>query len=479
MVNYIQLEDIKKNIQKVFMCKKKLNLFCIAGTNSGVGKTVITLAIIRAFINRGLPVQPFKCGPDYIDSEYLSRSARRDSYNLDTWMMGEKEVANTFYRKMQNADIGIVEGVMGLFDGTETESLKGSTASVANLLNIPIILVVNAKGLAQSIAAIVKGYHTLYEKINIAGVIANNVGSKEHKKILEETLKKHNLPPLIGILPKNKAFELSERHLGLTPDFETEKQEEWFNEIAEIVAENIDLNRLLKISETVKSNFNETKEKYFDNKLRLGIAYDEAFHFYYRDNLDLFEKHGFKLIKFSPLNDKKLSDNIDCLYFGGGFPEMFVEKLSANKSMINSVKKFAENDGVIFAECGGYMYLIENFINDSKHVFSMCGLLKGNAVMTNSLQNFGYKEVLLDKNCIFGEKGTEIKGHEFHWSKINFANLENNLFLVKGPRAENWNKSGQIYKNVFGSYIHLHFSSNQKIVKNIRTFMKNKEQSKL
>jgi cobyrinic acid a,c-diamide synthase len=198
------------------MCKNRntFHSFCIAGTDSGVGKTVITLALIRAFVNRGLKVQPFKCGPDYIDSEFHTKAAKNSSYNLDTWMMGAEQVKKTFSRKIQNTDIGIIEGVMGLFDGAKSDSLEGSTASVADLLKIPIILVINAKNMAQSISAVVKGYHTLYSNINISGVIANNVASEGHKNILAEALKKHNLPPLIGAIPKNEAFELSERHLA-------------------------------------------------------------------------------------------------------------------------------------------------------------------------------------------------------------------------------------------------------------------------
>jgi cobyrinic acid a,c-diamide synthase len=450
------------------MKTKTINSFCIAGTDSGVGKTVITLALIRAFVERGFNVQPFKCGPDYIDSEFHSKAANNNSYNLDTWMMGAEQVKKTFKRKIQNVDMGIVEGVMGLFDGAKTDSLEGSTASVADLLDIPIILVVNAKNIAQSIAAVVKGYHTLYPNIKIAGIIANNVGSEGHKNILCDALKKHHLPPLIGAIPKNKAFELSERHLGLTPDLETGKTDEWYSNIAKVIENSIDLNLLLKISQIEKPEFKKPVKHKFHSKLKLGIADDESFHFYYKDNLDLLEDNGFELVTFSPLHDIKLPGDLNAVYFGGGFPEMFAENLSSNKTMINSIKDFAENNGVIFAECGGYMYLVKDFVNSEKEVFPMCNILDGTGKMTNKLQNFGYKEIVLDKNCLFGKDGTTFKGHEFHWSTIELKQSNLNLFLTKRIKEEKWKETGQIYKNVFASYIHLHFLSNPEIVKNMK-----------
>jgi cobyrinic acid a,c-diamide synthase len=484
------------------MPKKIFNSFCIAGTDSGVGKTVITLGLIRALTERSFSVQPFKCGPDYIDSEFHTKAAASSSancmleqefcsqdlslnrtgnskvnksswvsYNLDTWMMGEKQVKATYVRKVQDADCAVIEGVMGLFDGAGLNSLSGSTASVADLLNVPIILVVNAKNIAQSIAAMVKGYNSLYPQINISGVIANNVGSEHHKKLLQDVLKMHNLPPLIGAIPQNKTFELSERHLGLTPDFEAGKTDEWYSAVAKIVEENINIDLLLKISEKKKTEFNNDINDKVTPEIRLGIAEDEAFHFYYKDNLDLLEKNGFELVSFSPLHDKKLPDNLDAVYFGGGFPEMFIDKLSSNLTMKESIKDFAENNGVIFAECGGYMYLVDRFINLHGETYSMCGILDGIGRMTNELQNFGYKEICVGENCCLGEIGTTVKGHEFHWSTIDFERDDKNLFLVKNINEKECHDAGQCYKNVFGSYIHLHFLSNPVIIKNFRNFI--------
>ncbi len=485
MAIYIQLGATKINMQKNSnkfnaVNREKICSFCIAGTSSGVGKTIITLALIRAFVERGLKVQPFKCGPDYIDTEFHTKAAKNDSYNLDTWMMGEEQVRNTFLRKIKSSDIGIVEGVMGLFDGIKPDSLKGSTASVADLLGIPIILVVNAKSMAQSIAAIVKGYHTLWANIKISGVIANNVGSERHKNILAEALKKHNLPPLIGVIPCNEAFKLSERHLGLTPEFEAGKEDQWYSEIADVIKNNIDLELLIRVSQTedqlqklpLKASYVKPKP---NSTLKLGIADDEAFHFYYRDNLDLLEENGFELIKFSPLHDKTLPNDLDAVYLGGGFPELFAKKLSSNNSMMLSIRNFAENDKIIFAECGGYMYLVNEFIDSSGNNFTMCGLLEGSGKMTSSLQRFGYKEIILDKDCLFGSKGTKLKGHEFHWSMIDYMPKSNNsLFLTKSIRESKWLKTGQIYKNIFASYIHVHFLSNTEIIENLRSFIEKK-----
>lgn len=454
------------------------NAFCIAGTSSGVGKTVITLALIRAMTSKGKKVQPFKCGPDYIDTEYHSKSAYKDSYNLDTWMMGDKNVRNTFERKMQNADIGIIEGVMGLFDGAEVDSLVGSTASVANILKVPIILVVNAKSMAQSISAVVKGYNTLYSDIKISGIIANNVNSKRHKEILSETLKKHKLPPLIGAIPSDSLFKVPERHLGLVPTFESDKEDQWLNDIAEIIEGSVDLDLLMNVTVIEKKlAMIKYPEFSYSKKIRVGIAYDEAFHFYYKDNLDLLELFGFELVKFSPLNDTDLPVNLDFLYFGGGFPETFAEQLSVNCSMIGSVKTFAENNGIIFAECGGYMYLVESFEDVEGNNYPMCGLLKGKGKMKNKLQNFGYKQIKLKEDCLLGKAGTKFKGHEFHWSVID-TDINSELFMTKGVRESKWYKSGQKLNNVFASYIHIHFLSNLLVVENIRNFVKKEKEIK-
>ena len=452
---------------------KKINAFCIAGTNSGAGKTVITLALIKAFSNIGMRVQPFKCGPDYIDTEFHTDAAGTPSYNLDTWMMGNEEIKNTFSRNIQNRDMAIVEGVMGLFDGASSETLEGSSAAVAKYLDIPIILIVNAKSMAQSIAAVVKGYHTLYPGITISGVIANNVGSEKHKKILTEALKYHNLPELIGTIPKNDAFKLPERHLGLTASAELKKDQKWLNRIAEIIAENIDLNALLRITETNKPECSQTPDPISCTPLRLAIANDEVFHFYYQDNLDLLEKYGFELIKFSPLNDNKLPKNIHAVYIGGGFPENFADRLSSNKSMISSLKNFADNNGVIFAECGGYMYLADSFITSDNKKLPMCGIMEGDGIMKDRLQNFGYKKIVLDKPTLFGNKGTMFKGHEFHWSVINNENLKNHLFLTQNLHSGEHCKAGQIYRNVFASYVHIHFLSNPHLIPHFRKFIEN------
>jgi len=451
------------------------NAFCIAGTNSGVGKTTITLGILRALHNRGFKVQPFKCGPDYIDTEFHNKAAFSNSYNLDTWMMGESEVNNTFQTVASTADCAVVEGVMGLFDGANTGSLIGSSAGVAKLLNLPIILVVNAKGMAQSIAAIVKGYHTLYDDINIAGVIANNVGSDRHGKMLANILASANLPPLVGYLHRNSDLKMSERHLGLTPPVEENKNSDWYDIIAENIEKHVNLDLILKLFKTDKFVFTVKSLPKIceEKKIRLGIAFDDAFHFYYQDNLDLLETKGFELVKFSPLEDSSIPNNIDALYIGGGFPEMFAQKLSSNRLMIRSIKSFAEDNGIIYAECGGYMYLSNQLIDIGGNKFKMCNIIPSIAKMANKLQKLGYRTINLKMNNLFGSKGTEFKGHEFHWSSMDFTATLNSAWQIKGTRDKKWHESGVNYKNVYASYIHVHFRSNPKIVDNLKEFIMN------
>lgn len=468
MASYSQLEDIVKNITT-----KTINNICIAGTSSGDGKTIVTLALLRALKKRGLKIQPFKCGPDYIDGVFHKHGCDQISINLDTKMMGVNAVRESFFYHCKNKDVAVIEGVMGLYDSAKIGSLAGSTAEVAISNSSKVILVVNARGMASSIAAIVKGYCELNSEISIIGVIANKVGSDYHAKLLKEALEFYNLAPLLGYLNRDDELILPERHLGLVPFFENNCHEEWFDYLGEKAEENFDIDKILTLSQQQInfSNFNHLipKVKPLNKKLRIAYALDEAFNFYYEDNLRFLRKLGIELVPFSPLHDSILPHNINGLYFGGGFPEMFVEKLAQNNIIKAEIKKFSElKNCFIYAECGGYMYLTNSIKDNNGHVYKMCGIINSQAIMNNQRKALGYKQVeLIQARREF--ENMAFNGHEFHWSSIKEQLYSDRLWNMTTMRDGSQSITGYCdFKNkIFASYIHLHFSSNLPFLKKI------------
>lgn len=464
----------------------KFYAFCVAGTNSGAGKTTITLAILRALIKRGIKVAPFKCGPDYIDTAFHKAATGIPSRNLDSWMV-PKGLSYSFATGTKGKDCAVIEGVMGLFDGAKPGRLEGSTADVAKTLNVPVLLVVNAKGMAGSISALVKGYCTYCPDIKIIGVIANNVSSERHAEILKHSLNMDKLPPLLGWFPRDEKLKLPERHLGLVPVFENKKTEKWFDYLADICEKHVDIEKILKSSvaksqtaenrrqksaETLKLLPNHLIIQSSNHPIRMGIAYDDAFNFYYEDNFDALRNAGFEIVFFSPLKDKALPGGIKFLYLGGGFPEIFAGKLSKNKSMRKSISDFAASGSPVFAECGGFMYLSEN-IFCGRRKYDMCGVIPCRIKMGSKLHSLGYREIRLTESCFLGTKETLLRGHEFHWSAAEFTSKNiTPAFEVRGTRRDSkWTAAGIKLNNIIASYIHVHFLSNPSIAKNIHKYV--------
>ncbi|HBC88937.1 MAG TPA: cobyrinate a,c-diamide synthase [Lentisphaeria bacterium] len=472
----------------------KFYAFCIAGTNSGVGKTTITLGLLRALKKRGLKVAPFKCGPDYIDTAFHKAACGSPSRNLDTWMTPRGVLSYIFKKGCANSDCAVIEGVMGMFDGAKAGKLKGSTADVAMKLDVPVLLAVNARGMAGSIAPIVKGYTEFNKKIKIIGVIANNVSSGRHAQILKDSLKVSNLPPLIGWIPRDETLKLPERHLGLVPAFENIKTQKWFDRLARICEENVDIDRILKVTGVRPAPRSSQSEvgcqacpakpwrrrgvsrqssvarrqlknhpitKSSNLPIRIAIAHDDAFNFYYEDNFDVLRDTGHELVFFSPLKDKRLPDGVSALYIGGGFPEVFAKKLSANKTMLKSVADFADAGGNILAECGGFMYLSRSIFCGRKK-YNMARVIPYSIRMEEKLHSLGYREIKLLHDSFLGRKGMILRGHEFHWSsaKALSRNIEP-AFMARGTRDKNWSPAGIRTKSVIASYMHLYFPSNQ------------------
>ncbi len=457
---------------------RNIQAFCIAGTNSGAGKTTVALGLMRALKRRGIKVAPFKCGPDYIDTAFHRAACGTPSINLDSWMV-PNGFSNSFENGIKGKDCAVIEGVMGMFDGAKPGRIDGSTADVARSLDVPVLLVVNARGMAGSISALVKGYCTYCPEIKIFGIIANNVSSERHAEILKVSLKMDRLPPLLGWLPRDEKLKLPERHLGLVPVFENKKTGEWFDNLADVCEKHVDLDKILKSSvvsrqssvvdnKKTKIEFPNRRLSANDRRLKIGIAYDDAFNFYYEDNFNALRNAGFEIVFFSPLHDKSLPKGIKFLYIGGGFPEVFAKRLSKNKSMLKSVSDFAATGAPVFAECGGFMYLSENIFCGHRK-YTMCGILPCSIKMENKLHTLGYREIKLASNSFLGKKGTLLRGHEFHWSAAEFTSGNiTPAFKARGTRRDSkWTSAGIKTNNIIASYIHVHLLSNLSITKNI------------
>lgn len=439
----------------------------IAGTSSGVGKTTVVMGLLKA-ISKYYIVQPFKVGPDYIDPTYHSHISGRKSRNLDGWILDDETIIHLFRKNIKEADIALIEGVMGLYDGVSNSSQQGSTAQIAKILKAPVILIIDGSGISTSIAAIVKGYQEFDREVEIKGVIINGVSGEGHYLLLKDAIEKHTKIKVFGYLTHQKEYSLPERHLGLVPSLEMTKLDESLNILAQNIEQTVDINGLLELAlswtkEVPKSTFNIGKAP-VSEKVNLGVAYDEAFHFYYWDNVELFKEWGVKLQFFSPLEDKKIPANIDGLLIGGGFPEVFADKLEKNKTMREDIYISLNNGLPYYAECGGLMYLMESFIDEEGRTYEMVGWFKGQAKMTKKLQRFGYANLILDENCLFGKKGSSVRVHEFHYSDIENTQDSKVFSLVKEKR--DW-KCGLQKGDGLAGYPHLHFYSNLQFAFNL------------
>lgn len=424
----------------------------ISSNSSGGGKTTATLGLMRAFMKRGNEVQGYKVGPDYIDPAFHSRITGKTSRNLDIYLMGEEGIKASFNRGQ--GDLGVVEGVMGLYDGKGIDS-KYSTAHVAKVLNLPIVLIISPKAQSATLCAEINGLIN-FENANIKGVILNNI-SESYFKLLKAAIEYNCNIKVFGYIPKEEKLKLGSRHLGLIQSSEIDDLEEKIELCSELIEKHVDLDSLLEI-------FNEVPkykdEFHIDNKgLNIAIAYDKAFSFYYKENLELLEEAG-QITYFSPLKDKKLPENADFVYIGGGYPEVFIEELSKNKELLGDIKNKLQNGIRCYAECGGLMYLTEA-IESKENNLNTVGFFNGKSLMTTKLQNFGYAEIAIDKENSILPKGTKINCHEFHKSYVN-SNEEKIYKLTKtmyDGTEKNWT-CGYIKNNTLGGYAHVHFFGN-------------------
>jgi cobyrinic acid a,c-diamide synthase len=429
----------------------------IAGVASGVGKTSLSAAIARALTARGLRVAMFKVGPDYLDPTYHARAARGPSHNLDGWMMGEAGVRASFARAASGADIALIEGVMGLFDGLTPTGEEASTAQLARWLDAPVVLVADASGMARSFAALVHGYTSFDARVSVRGAIANRVGSARHLELLREAL--GGALSYVAGMPKRPGLAFPERHLGLRTAEEGAVAEETFDAWGRLAEEWLDLDALFALARSappLPAASGEVKRE--PVRCRIGVARDEAFHFYYAHNLELLEQLGAELVPFSPVHDRALPD-VDGLYLGGGYPEVHAAALAANTTMREAVRAFAATRPV-YAECGGLMYLASSIRTRDGVVHPMVGIVPGEAVMADRLSAIGYVEVETTADSILGPAGTRYRGHQFRYSDLVLhGDVEQVLTLVR-PRDGARSSEGYQQNNTLATYVHGHWASN-------------------
>lgn len=447
------------------------NAFVVAGTQSGVGKTTLTLGLLAAFVKRGLRVSSCKIGPDFIDPGHHAKIIGRVSRNLDGWMLSFEMNRLIFAKQAMNSDVVVLEGAMGLFDGVGV-TCEGSTAQMAKWLSLPVLLVVNARGLAQSAAAIVQGFSGFDTGLHVKWVVFNGIGSVNHLRILQDSLK--SLPQItcLGGLLKKESISLSQRHLGLVTADDASLNARQIHDLVELIERSLDLDLLLKEIPTVSCEDLQVREDLFEprgshSRVNIAVARDEAFCFYYQENLELLQNAGAELVFFSPLKDERLPDNTCGIYIGGGYPELHSAELEDNAAMKTAIFNAFEAGMPIYAECGGFMYLCKAIEADGV-TREMVGVYPFCARMLHRFEGLGYREVTLKADCLLGKAGSRIRGHEFHYSKIDLECVQKALpsyemlqmYEVENARMQSLGNEGFCIKNALGSYIHLHFASN-------------------
>lgn len=452
----------------------RIKALMIAGPASGVGKTTVALALMAALRRRGLSVQPFKVGPDFIDAGHHSRVCGRAARNLDEWMLTGAANRAIFGAHASGVDVAIVEGVMGLFDGARGSG-QGSTAAMAKLLGLPVVLVVDASKMAASVAALVRGFQDFDPELRISGVFLNRIGGPGHFALLRDALAATGCPPAVGYFPNEPVIEIPERHLGLYTAEEDTLSSARLERLTELALQNIDWDRLLKDTEIqLEGPTSVPARRRSAASVRIAVARDQAFCFYYEDNLDGLRAAGAELVAFSPLRDERLPSAVDAIYIGGGYPELHARALAANDPMRAAIHEAADCGVPIYAECGGLMYLGRELRLRDGAAWPMAGVLPFATIMTERLVRFGYAEVRISRDCLLGRSGTIARGHSFHYSTIcDNASPIDLAYQVRTGYSGIEGAEGYCWKNVLASYIHLHFVSNSELATNFVRSVRN------
>jgi len=431
----------------------------VAGASSGVGKTTVTLALLAAYRRRGVRVQAFKVGPDFIDPGFHALVSGRPSYNLDGWMCGQDAVRSCVERHAREVDLVIVEGMMGCFDGLDGTSESGSTAEVAKWLGAPVLLVVDAARLSRSAAALVLGFERYDPALDVVGVIVNNLGGDIHRAWVLDAIRLGCRAAPLGGLARDPTLTLPERHLGLVTAAEGRLDDRSVQRLAETIESSIDLDRLQRLARPL-ALAPSAPVLPRAAQVRIGVARDAAFQFYYAENLDLLETAGAELVPWSPLRDHDLPD-VDGLYLGGGYPELHGSALAHNASLRASVRAFAARHPV-YAECGGLMFLARTLTDAEGVDHAMAGLLPATVSMHPPRMTLAYTEVAFAVDTPLGKAGTVARGHEFHFSTMSeVPPAVSRAWRVRSHAGER--PEGYLLGSCLLSYVHLHFASNPEL----------------
>jgi cobyrinic acid a,c-diamide synthase len=436
----------------------------VAAPMSGSGKTTVTTGLIAALSARQISIAAFKCGPDYIDPSYHSLAANRPCVNLDAWMVPPDQIADLLVRRSVGAQLALIEGVMGLFDGYAGDSDVGSSAQIARLTNTPIVIVLDVRAMARTAAALITGLCAFDPELRIVGVILNQVGSPRHAQLVTQAIEGHTNLPVLGALRRDETIRLPERHLGLIPTSEPGHWQSWIAQLGAHIATEVDLDRVLQLAHTAPALPQPTRNAATvqpmcssSHRPIIAVARDAAFSFLYEENLDLLRAAGAEIAFFSPLCDPQLPPATSALYLCGGFPEVYAAELSANHLLQQAIRAAAAHGLPVYAECGGLMYCTTSVVTTTNECFPMLGLLPGYSQMTPRL-TLGYRTVTALTTSWLWQAGETVRGHEFHYSVWEerppslpwLYTCQPDVFRPD-PRNE-----GAHHANLLASYIHIH-----------------------
>jgi cobyrinic acid a,c-diamide synthase len=445
---------------------RRIPALVIGGVSSAVGKTTVTLGILEALRRRRLTVQSFKVGPDFIDPAFHALATGRPAYSLDGWMCGREHVLTTVARRAADADLAVVEGVMGCFDGLEGASEVGSTAEIAKWLGAPVLLVLDAGAVARSAAAVLLGFERFDPDLELAGVVFNRAGGPAHHRWLGEAVARSCKTRVLGALPRERAVVLPERHLGLVSAAEGGYSAELRRALADFIERHVEIDALLDAAHSrVDRQPADPPAVARAATATVAVARDEAFQFYYPDNLELLREAGARLVSWSPLHDRALP-GADGLYLGGGYPELHARALWANGAMRRQVRAFADSGRPLYAECGGLMYLARALTDADGSSWPMVGVLPAGVRMERDRLTIGYREVEIASPSLLGPAGTRARGHEFHCSTLgSVPDSVARVYSLSDGRGGERSPEGFAPGRALMSYVHLHFGSNPAVAR--------------
>jgi cobyrinic acid a,c-diamide synthase len=434
---------------------RRFGSLLISSTQGHSGKTVITIGLCHLFGKKGFSIQPFKKGPDYIDPSWLTVATGRSCRNLDLFLIPKQRLVQSFYQASKGVDLVVIEGAMGLYDGLDSTGY-GTSADIAKLLNVPILLVVNTTRMTDSVAAMVRGYQHFQPEIKIAGVLLNYVSGRRHENKLRNAVGKYCKIPVVGGIPKNADLHIPERHLGLIPSRESDRAEVWVERIGKKLEPYLDVDQILNIIKCSETTSPEPVEKMIEENgphVKIGVIYDQVFNFYYPENLEALRRWGANLVTIHSLHDRL--PQVDGLYIGGGFPELFLDELEKNEGLRRDISKAIEEGLPVYAECAGLMYLCKN-ISWQGRTHEMVGIIPSEVKLSDKPQGHGYVIAEVAHQNPFFLRGLTLRGHEFHHSHIDFEGDLDFAYKIQRGYGVDGKRDGFNYKNLLASYMHLH-----------------------